>query len=344
MYSTNTYYANNADNKENVHSNSGAWHANANYSASKLNYAPEYTEQQAYSTQAENHARNHKMFAKHAHSEEGFSVAYVDYEQLPSVVDAQVLPLIEHTRADFDSKEWLRVFHAITALRALHKSYSTQANEIFAAFDGHILSAIDSPKPCLNKNILALVYEVLSQSRESGLSTCIVHKLAEVLLRKMSAPSSMLRSLAHKCMGVLFAQCMSDSTLVKLCELSTRSASPLSKHAFAYVRDAVVALAQKVSELQPYTLQALFVSIGHNSCAGCGESKQTAREMCTHFAALMGDNYKTYVLMLHSQRILSDDYTRALAHSVAEKKPRVSFAQRQSMGALTDHASTLRQC
>ena len=342
MYSTNTWNANSNENKENMQGNSTAWHTHS-HNASKHNASNWGAEQNTRGgTLAESNARNNSMMAKHAENEVGFAVDYTDYEQLPAVADTQVSALIEHTRANFASGAWLQAFHAITALRALHKSYAGQVNAIFAAFDAHILTAIDSPRPALNKNILAFVFEVLSHARASALDTRIVSKLADILLRKMGTPSKLLRQMLQRCMRVLADQCLCDETLVKLCELSTAHSAAVSKHALRYVRRSVRALGEKVSELQPFTLQALFVSLGHNLLSRCGKSKECARDMCAHFAGLMRGNYEAYVMMLHAQGTLSDEHARAFARVVRQDAPRLSLAQRMTLAGDQGHVAHLR--
>lgn len=323
-----------SDDKENRHANSMQWHNMGMQKQSAFcgNNAP-----QRGGTFAENISRQQAMYVKHAAMELNFSVSYTDFEALPVVVDAQVEALLEHTRANFASGEWLRVFHAVTALRALHKAYLPKANAIFAAFDAYVLTALESPRPSLARNCLALVHEVLLHSRESALDVCIAAKLGEVLLRKLyvsdkqfgviepkkKEKANNMTLLIAKCVQTLLQHCLCDATLTRFCELSV-SAPALSRLALLHVDAAVALLGDGVAQLQPDTLKTLFVALGHCASANGGDARPLALRLCRHFHALMRDNYQAYVMMLHSQQALTDDYTRALADAIQPDKPRPS--------------------
>ena len=270
---------------------------------------------------------------KHSNMEVGFSVTYVEFGHLP-VFDQRVdlLEIFEGIKSGFESSDWLQVFAAINTLRSLHKSCPGEVNSIFTGFGTHILQAIGSPKPCLNKNILGFIFEVLSQSKESSVDISIILKLVEVLIRKLNTVSGWLKSLAENCMNTLLENCLCDQTIVSICELATDRSRTVSKIAFHYIGSVISIMKESISELQPDTLQALIVCIGRNLESESANNKTLAKNICHYFHILMKENYQNYVMFLYENGCLKPQTVHHFAKAIDPEPPRRSSMVRSSLG------------
>ena len=270
---------------------------------------------------------------KHSNMQVGFAITYVEFDQLP-VFDQSVdlLEVFESVKDGFESSDWLQVFGAINTLRSLHKSYPREVNSIFIGFGAHILRAIGSPKPCLNKNILGFIYEVLSQSKESSVDISIILKLVDVLIRKLNTANGWLKSLAENCMNTLLENCLCDQTISAVCELATDRGRTISKIAFHYIGSVISILKERIAELQADTLQALFVCTGRNLESESANNKTLAKNLCRYFHFLMKENYQSYVMFLYENGFLQHQTVHCFAKAIDPEPHRRSSVAHSSMG------------
>ena len=267
--------------------------------------------------------RMNETKVKHSNVEVGFSVTYIEFDNLPVFgQDTDLLKVFEGIKAGFESSDWLQTFNAINNLRSLNKSYPLEVNSIFKAFGANILNAISSPKPCLNKNIIGFIYEVLLQAKSSGIDISVILKFVEILIKKLNTISSWLKSLTESCMNTLLENCLCDQTVVAVCELAVDRNKTISKIAFHYIGAIVSILKERISELQPDTLQALFVTVGVNLESESANNKTLAKNMCQYFHSLMKDNYENYIMFLFNNGCLKTQNVEQFAKAIRTDQPR----------------------
>ena len=264
---------------------------------------------------------------KHSNVEVGFTINYTEYANLPVFDDkTDLVQVFEGIKTSFESVDWISNFTAIDHLRALNKSYPQEANSIFTAFGGFIMAAINSPKPCINKNILAFLFEVLSHAKTSQIDIAIVIKLSDVLIKKLNTNNNLLKGLAESCMTALLDNCLCDATIEAICSLAVDRHKNVGKIAFHYIGSIVNILREHVSELQPDTLRIIFMTIAHNLESESANNKTLAKHMCQYFNFLMKENYENYVMFLYNNQHLTERYVQNLAKAVTQEQRRSSVA------------------
>lgn len=269
---------------------------------------------------------------KHSNFDVGFAVTYTEYSSLP-MFDSHVdlLQVFEEIKCGFENTEWIMNFNAIDNLRALNKNYPLEINSIFTAFGNFILNAINSPKPCLNKNILAFVYEVFLNAKESFIDISIVLKFCEILIKKLNTSNGWLKNLVEKCMSTLLENCMCDAIIQAICELAIMKHRDINKIAFHYVVSAIDILRERVSELQPDTLRILFMTIAYNLESESTNNKRLAKDTCQYFNRLMKENYENYVMYLYNNNYLNDRSVQNLAKAISQPENRSSLTAQGKM-------------
>lgn len=270
---------------------------------------------------------------KHSNVEVGFSVTYMEFDHLPVFNQSvDILEILESIKMGFESSDWLNVFEAINTLRSLHKSCPHEVNSIFSGFGPHILKAIGSPKPCLNKNILGFIYEVLLQAKESSINISIILKLIDVLVRKLSSVTGWLKSLVENCMNTLLENCLCDQTINAICGLASDRNRTISKVAFHYLGSVVSILKDRISELHSDTLQTLFVCVGRNLESESANNKTLAKDICRYFHFLMKENYQNYIMFLYENGCLRQQTVHKFAQAIDLEPQRRSSVTHSAMG------------
>ena len=323
MYSKN--WASNIDSeKENYNMNKIQWNSSPATKDPAYNFNTSgHKQHQADSGHYNEQKRMKETKVKHSNVEVGFSVTYTEFENLPVFgPEVDLYEVFEKIKAGFESNEWLQSFNAIDNLRALNKSYPLEVNSIFKAFGANILDSVNSPKPCLNKNILGFIYEVLLQSKQSNIDVSIILKFIDILIRKLNTISSWLKSLAENCMNTLLENCLCDQTAVAVCELAVNRNRTISKIAFHYIGAIVSILKERISELQPDTLQAVFVTVGVNLESESANNKTLAKNMCQYFHHLMKENYENYIMFLYNSECLNTRQVENFAKAIITEPPR----------------------
>lgn len=314
--------------KENLNMNTMNWNPKANFKTEGMKESfTVFKSPQTDSDCSFDQKRMNCQNVKHSNVEIGFTINYTEFANLP-VFDEKVdlIQVFEGIKISFDSPDWIANFTAIDNLRALNKSYPQEANSIFTAFGGYIMAAINSPKPCINKNILAFVYEVLTHAKTSLVEMAIVIKLADVLIKKLNTTNTLLKGLAESCMTALLDNCLCDTTIEAICSLAVDRHRNISKIAFHYIGSIVNILREGVSELQPDTLRIVFMTIAHNLESESANNKTLAKHMCQYFQFLMKENYENYVMFLYNSQHLTERYVQNLAKAVAQEHRKSSVA------------------
>jgi len=270
---------------------------------------------------------------KRSNVRRGFSVTYLEFDSLACIPqNVDLFHVFEEIKIGFESSDWLQHFNAINTLRSLNKTYPHEVNSIFEAFGGYILTAINSPKPCLNKNILGFIYEVLLQTKQSNINIMIILKFVDILIHKLNTINSWLKSLAESCMNTLLENCLCDQIIVSVCELAVDRNRTISKIAFQYIGAIISILQDKISELHPDTLRTLFVTIAVNLESESVNSKILAKHICQYFHILMKQNYENYVMFLFDNGTLNTSQTNNFANIIKPVQPRQSVVAEIAAG------------
>lgn len=332
IYSKNRVNPINSD-KANCNMNGMHWNTRPQVKASfqSFGYSGQMCQQAHYSSDI-GQGRLSETKVKHSDVEEGFAVKYLEFDQLP-VLDKKVelVGVFQEILNGFESPDWLESFYSIDKLRTLNKSYPKEVNSIFTLYGQFILRSVSSPKPCLNKNILAFIYEVLLQSKHSSIDISIVLKFIDILVRKLNITSGTLKSLAENCMNLLLENCICDETIIAVSELAVDRNKSISKIAFHYIGSIVSILKERISELESSTLEVLFVTIGQNLESESSNNKTLAKNICRYFHYIMNDNYEKYVMFLYDQGKFKADWVHKFAKAVETgATTRKSFAEYKS--------------
>lgn len=343
MYSKN-WSTNYDSDKENYNMNVSFW--NSGPATKSTGFGFNQTPYKQHTTDSSYFADQKRMNdsnVKHSNFEVGFAVTYVEFENLP-VLDQNVdlLNVFQEIKAGFESPQWTSHFNAINNLRALNKSYPREVNSLFKAFGVFILNSVNSAKPCINKNIIGFIYEVLIQSKESSIDISIVLKLIDLLIRKLNTTNNLLKSLTENCMTALLQNLLCDQSIVAVCELAVDRNRTISKIAFHFVGEIISILKERISELQPETLQVLFVTVGTNLESESANNKTLAKNMCLYFHHLMKENYENYIMFLYNNGHLSSQCVENFAKVIQFKGDRLSVADqigRKSKAPLGDKKS-----
>ena len=166
-------------------------------------------------------------------------------------------------------------------------------------FGGHIGKVSESVKPCLSKNLLAFISEVLVASKSSSVNVSIILGFIPILVRKANNSHKTIKELAEKCLFTLVSNCACEEVIMVFCDLSVDSNIAVSKVGFHALGKMLSDLNNRVADLSPECLRRVFMTLSFNLKSKSVNNKQLSREILLFFKNLMADeNFKAYLDML----------------------------------------------
>jgi len=265
-------------------------------------------------------------------------VSYTEFNDLSPIPEGTDLnALLDRIKQGFDSNSWKETFQSIDHLRALNKSFPREINVLFQAFGVYIEKVLRSSKPCIAKNVLAFVHEVLTQADTSGLMKTISSQLAVLLITKAAHSTKTVRVLCEKSLDTLVKKCLCDETLQVLSQNAISRDKVANKIAFHYLTLGLDIIKENLSQVNKETLRILFQSLAHVLEADCAQSKSLAKKILVYIRGLMGEtNFMNYVHLLYSHSALSYQHAEKVV-AAAESKLKIrhslanALAERQSV-------------
>ena len=265
----------------------------------------------------------------HANVQEGFSVNYIEFENISVIAqNDQLDSYFEHINSKFKSGNWMAVFDAINDLRSLNKSFPQYANEIFRMFGEYILKVSESTKPCLNKNLLAFFNEVLQQAPQSQLDSKVIDKLLVILIKKINSTNSNIVGLGEVCLKTLIENCANEKVTMTLCHHSVHKNINISKVAFHALGVVLDMLKDKISQLGDECFRMVFMTLSFNLNSKSTNNKSLSKTILRFLYEQLGQSFVDYLEYIVKNEYLSEEDKRAIAKVVTNSK--TNFKERSN--------------
>jgi disulfide oxidoreductase YuzD len=186
-------------------------------------------------------------------------------------------------------------------LRSLHKSYPNELYAIFNGFGFEILDLLNSTKSTILKNILAFIYEILSQGIKVHIE--IISKVLPLLIKLCIHTSKSIRICAKSCVSLLYGR-NPDPRCVSLFAAASMDTSrkELLKRSFKFFMYLIYSLKEQINLVDNQGMTMVFQAISFNLTTSKCVNLNSAKKLVKFLHGLIGREY-----MLSFLKSLIDD-------------------------------------
>lgn len=249
------------------------------------------------------------------------TVNYMDYNEIQQFPpDVSLTHVLEIIKMGFDNKkDWKQEFSSINHLRRINKFYPGDMNEVFRIFWPNILSAIDSVKSFIAKNILILLKEVFKNSNGYMIYDEIILGVTRQLLAKCFCEKSFLKAEAMEAIDALVINCLYDSTILAMCKCCFDKNAQICELSGKLLAKILENMCEHLKKLKETTIQDLFITLGRLFDGKRHLLHCLSKEICIFLCKLIGyDAYlnclKTLVSNGSLQEVEGMNCLKALEH------------------------------